>query len=140
MCKKSKKQMVILKLDFEKAFDKIKHNAMMEILRHKGFGTKWLKWMDMIMSLGTSSIMLNGVPRKTFHSKMGARQGDPLSPLLFVLAADLLQSILNKAKDVRIIQIPLSTSPNQDFPVIQYADDTILIMEACPRQLFFLKD
>jgi hypothetical protein len=131
--------MVILKLDFEKAFHKIEHNALLEILRHKGFKTKWLKWMDMIMSSGTSSIMLNGVPRKTFHCKRGVCQGDPLSPLLFVLAVDLLQSILNKAKDAGIIQIPLSTSPNEDFPVIQYADDTFLIMEACPRHLFFLK-
>jgi hypothetical protein len=41
--------MVILKLNFEKAFDKIEHSAIMDILHHKGFGTKWLKWMDMIM-------------------------------------------------------------------------------------------
>jgi hypothetical protein len=103
MCKISQKQMVILKLDFEKAFDKIEYNAIMDILRHKGFRAKWLHWMDMIMSSGTSSIMLNGVPGKTFHCKRGVHQGDPLSPLLFVLAPDLLQSMLNKAKDAGII-------------------------------------
>jgi hypothetical protein len=103
MCNKSQKQMVILKLDIEKAFDKIEHNAILEILRHKGLRTKWLKWMDMIMSSWTSSIMLNGVPGKTFHCKRGVRQGDPLSSILFVLAADLLQSIQNKAKDAGII-------------------------------------
>jgi retron-type reverse transcriptase len=129
MCKKSQKQMIILKLDFEKAFDKIEHNAIMDIVRHKGFGAKWLQWMDMIMSLGTSSIMLNGVLKKMFHCKRGVHQGDPLSPLLFVLAADLLQSMLNKAKDTSIIKIPLSTPSDQDFPVIQYADDTIMIMQ-----------
>jgi hypothetical protein len=51
--------MVILKLAFEKAFDKIEHSAIMDILRHKGFRTKWSKWMDMIMGSGTSSVMLN---------------------------------------------------------------------------------
>jgi hypothetical protein len=43
-------------------------------------------------------VLLNGVPGKVFHCKRGVRQGDPLSPLLFVLAADLLQSVINKAR------------------------------------------
>jgi hypothetical protein len=62
-----------------------------------------------------------------------------LSPLLFVLAVDLLQSIINKAKDCGILKLPIPLSCGSDFPVFQYADDTILILEACPRQLFFLK-
>jgi hypothetical protein len=65
--------------------------------------------------------------------------GGSLVPLLFVLAADLLQSIINKAKDCGILKLPIPLSCGSDFPVIQYADDTILILEACPRQLFFLK-
>jgi hypothetical protein len=42
--------MVILKLDFEKAFDKIEHNTILDILKHKGFGAKWLQWISMIMN------------------------------------------------------------------------------------------
>jgi hypothetical protein len=76
--------MVILKLDFEKAFDKLEHSVIVDILKHKGFGAKWLKWMAMIMESGTSSVMLNGVLGKTFHCRRGVRHGDPLSPLLFV--------------------------------------------------------
>jgi hypothetical protein len=61
------------------------------------------------------------------------RQGDPLSPLLFILAADLLQSIVNKARTEGILKLPIKVGYIQDFPIIQYTDDTLLIMEACPR-------
>jgi hypothetical protein len=76
---------------------------------------------------------------KTFSLQARGQTGGPPVPLLFVLAADLLQSIINKAKDCGILKLPIRHSCGTDFPVIQYADDTILILEACPRQLFFLK-
>jgi hypothetical protein len=51
----------------------------------------------MILSSGTYSVMLNGVLGKKFYCGRGVRKGDPLSPLLFVLAANLLHSVLNRA-------------------------------------------
>jgi hypothetical protein len=93
----SKMELVILKLDFEKAFDKIEHEVILQIMQHKGFGMKWINWMRMIMGSGTSTILLNRVSGKVFHCRRGVRQGDPLSPLLFVLVGDLLQSIVNSA-------------------------------------------
>jgi hypothetical protein len=74
-----------------------------------------------------------GLMGKFFYCRRGVRQGDPLSPLLFVLAVDLLQSILDKTKDVGILKLPIRVGYTDDFPIIQYADDTLLIMEACPR-------
>ena len=83
--------------------------------------------MELIFQSGTSAALLNGIPGKVFHCKRGVRQGDPLSLLLFVLVADFLQSILNAAKQQGILSLPVNLPHDQDFPILQYADDTLIL-------------
>jgi hypothetical protein len=54
LCLKSQKELIILKLDFEKYFDRIEHQTMLQLMEHRGFNSKWLQWMTTIFSSGTS--------------------------------------------------------------------------------------
>jgi hypothetical protein len=82
-----KKDGVILKLDFEKAYDKISWEFLFEMLRQRGLRESWCKWMREVVSSGTLSVKVNGLMGGYFKCGKVVRQGDPLSPLLFNLAA-----------------------------------------------------
>jgi hypothetical protein len=138
-CHYSKRQIIILKLDFTKAFNTIEHTAIIQMMEHLGLPKNWVDWTQKILDSASTGILLNGVLGKNIHCKRGVRQGDPLSPLLFVLAADLLQCIINKAHAQDLFQLPIPSRDGSGYPIIQYADATILIMKASQRELLCLK-
>ncbi len=76
---------ILCKLDIEKAYDHVNWNFLIYMLRRCGLSEKWRRWIYACISMIRFSVLVNGSPRGFFSSSRGLRQGDPLSPLLFLL-------------------------------------------------------
>jgi hypothetical protein len=103
---RKKQNEVILKIDFEKAYDKVKWHFLFQTLRMKGFSTKWISWIKSFVIGGSVAINVNEDVEHFFQTRKGLRQGDPLSPLLFNMVTDMLAILINRAKvDEQIVGV-----------------------------------
>lgn len=80
------------------------------------------------------------MPGKTFHCRRGVSHGDPFSPLLFAITADILQVIINDGAQRGLLNRSIPLQYTSDFPILHYANDTFIILEGCSTQLSTLKD
>lgn len=96
-CTKTKKMGVILKLDYEKTYDRGNWDFLEEMLRSRGFGEKWICWIRKVVRGGSICIRINDENSSYFKPGKGLRQGDALSPLLFNFVADVFSRMLMKA-------------------------------------------
>jgi hypothetical protein len=133
---------VICKLDIEKAYDHVNWNCLIHLMDTMGFGTKWQCWIRACISTVRYSVLINGSPAGFFGSSRGLRQGDPLSPLLFLLVMEILSKILKKVEDsglIRGFQASRSGVPGLSISHILFADDTMIMCDADPVQLMYLR-
>jgi hypothetical protein len=134
-----KMQGVILKLDFEKAYDKVRWNIMIEVLRKKNFPEKWVEWMKKIIEGGKVGVNINGEAGGFFKTHKGLRQGDPLSPLLFNLVSDALATMIDNAKLAGKIKGLVPNLIEGGLTHLQYADDTIVFLNMDDQSIIHTK-
>ena len=94
--KRRKETGVVLKLDFEKAYDKVCWDFLFSNLEMRGFNNKWCGWIKQVVTGGTVCVKINNTLGPYFVSHKGVRQGDPLSPILFNFVADRLSRMIRK--------------------------------------------
>lgn len=135
VCHKRKISTLVLKLDFAKAFDSVSWQSLRQIMLVRGFPERWCDWIHSLLSTSKSAVIVNGCPGPWITCRRGLRQGDPLSPYLFLLVADVLQAMIKANGSVRH---PLLE--NEPCPVLQYADDTLLLLRADPQDVMQLKE
>ncbi|KAJ4754476.1 RNA-directed DNA polymerase (reverse transcriptase)-related family protein [Rhynchospora pubera] len=126
---KKKIAAVLLKVDFAKAFDSVSWCFLTNLLIERGFPPLWISWVLNILRSSTSAVLVNGKEYQTFRHYRGFRQGDPLSPMLFILVADALQRFVTNA--THLMAPPILLPPH----TLQFADDTAIILEAHPLNL-----
>ena len=132
---------IIFKLDIEKAYDHVNWDSLLQVLRRMSFGSKWIRWIHMCISTVHFFVLINGTPAGFFNSSRGIRQGNPLSPLLFLLIMEVLSKLLKKTKEggfIRGFQVGPAREESLGVSNLLYADDTILFCDACPEQLTYI--
>ncbi len=133
----SRSHAAVLKLDFERAFDHVNWSFLLELLEVRGFGDRWIRWIDGLLSSASSAVLLNGVPGIPFSCERGLRQGDPLSPLLFILCADVLFRMIQAAVDADLL--PAVEFGDAKFHSLQFADDLLIFFDGTIESAAVLK-
>jgi hypothetical protein len=139
--KSKKPSAVLLKLDFEKAYDRVNWQFLREVLLRKGFDPAYVHRIMQLVSGGQTAISINGEVDPYFRNKRGVRQGDPISPLLFDFVADALDVILSRARAAGHIQGVVShlIPGGGGVTHLQYADDTMILIQNTELGLINLK-
>ncbi|GJU46114.1 RNA-directed DNA polymerase, eukaryota [Tanacetum coccineum] len=127
-CKKKRKQALIFKVDFAKAYDSVRWDFLLDVLHAFGFGPKWCQWICGIFSSNMASILVNGSPTNEFPICCGLKQGDPLAPFLFILVMESLHLSISRAITDGFFN-GLHINASMSLSYLFYADDAVFLGE-----------
>ena len=120
---------LICKLDIEKAYDSINWQFLMRVMQKMGFRAKWRDWIWSCISTAKFSVLVNGEPAGFFSSSKGLRQGDPLSPYLFVMGMEVSSALIRRAVEGGCIsecRIRRGKGQTVNISQLLFADDAIV--------------
>ena len=115
---------MLVLIDFEKAFDSISWPFIYKVLRYLNFNENFIKWIKLFNCDVKASVIQCGFLSEFINIQRGCRQGDPISPYLFILAAQILAILILNNPDIKGIKCN-----NSVFKLTQFADDTTLILD-----------
>ena len=120
-CNENNLPELLLCIDFEKAFDSLDSNFMHKVLEAFGLKNDLIRWINVFYNNIKSTVLVNCQTSEWFPVKRGCRQGDPISPYLFILCAEILAIMIKENKDIRGIVVG-----QVEHKLSQFADDTEL--------------
>lgn len=111
----------------------------MDMLRRMNFPARWCRWIHGCVSSASANYLVNGSPSGDFALEKGLRQGDPLSPFLFLIAAEGISLLTKKAIQEGLLKAALIGRDKVELSHIQYADDTVFVVEGTKENATALK-
>lgn len=128
LCKRRREEAALLKLGFHKAYDSVSWKFLMWILKQMKFPAQWCKWIFSCILSASASILINGTPCAPFNLERGLRQGDPLSPFLFVFIVEALKQLILKGTRMGLWKGVGIGKNELTITHLQYADDTLIFL------------
>ncbi|GKB96810.1 RNA-directed DNA polymerase, eukaryota, reverse transcriptase zinc-binding domain protein [Tanacetum coccineum] len=125
-CKKKKKQTMIFKVDFEKAYDSVRWDYLDDVLKKIGFGDRWCGWIQSCLRSSRGSVIMNGSPTREFQFHRCLKQDDPLSPFLFILIMESLHISVQRVVDADMFR-GISMGPSLQLSHLFYADGVVFM-------------
>ncbi|WVZ78948.1 hypothetical protein U9M48_026585 [Paspalum notatum var. saurae] len=134
---RKKVRCVLLKVDIAHAFDSVSWPFLLEFLEHIGFPRRWRDWISLLLQTSSTKILLNDNPGRRICHARGLRQGDPLSPMLFVLVMDILNALIKLADAAGMF----SSRGHQAIRcrASLYADDLVIFVRPTRQDLLALR-